>query len=149
MYAPPLGKFAFLSHNKSALLSFPYFPKISKRCSLVTFLVRLSTKSVVDSGDFERERDTERDRERERDTERDLDRERDADLGERERETEELRDREREREGDLDRLELIAMEMTTNDAKGKEKASTSVSNFVPLKPENSRKFLGRNTAFAV
>lgn len=76
----------------------------------MTFRVRLSTNTVVDSGvrDLERERDeTEREREREGDRERDTERERgDADL---ERETERERERECEREGDLERLELIAL----------------------------------------
>jgi len=38
------------SHNKSTVLSFPYFPKISERWSLFTLRVNLSTNKVLGSG---------------------------------------------------------------------------------------------------
>lgn len=112
MYDEPFGIFALLSHCMSIFFTFPYFPNISSRCSLLIFLVNLSTNNVVGSGvgvlflgDLDLERENERERERyrllgllERLLLRENDRERDLEENERLLERENERDLLRERD---------------------------------------------------
>jgi hypothetical protein len=63
MYATPRFTGKYLCSGMSTDKTWPYVPKISCKCSLVTFLVNFSTNTLLETGDADGDREYDLDRE--------------------------------------------------------------------------------------